>query len=102
MQQESPVLHVLQQELNGFVRKLLLRFMNPDYVLSFSSAVEVDISSEHFLPLDEVFIGDATLQHLESTDEISTSDMRKFRETCLFWWSIAAKEALKRLPLEHL
>ena len=75
--------------------------MNPDYVLSFSSVVEVDIISEHFLPLDEVFVGDATLQYLEMTDEINTSDLRKFRETCLCWWSTAAKEALKRLPLEH-
>ena len=45
MQQKSPVLQILQQELDGFVQKLLLRFMNPDYVLSFSSAVEVDIIS---------------------------------------------------------
>ena len=101
MQRESPLLHVLQQELNGFVRKLLLRFMKPDYVLSFSSALEVDINNEHFLPLDEVFLGDATLQYLESTDEISASDLRKFRETCLCWWSTAAKEALKRLPMQH-
>ena len=101
MQRESPLLHVLQQELNGFVQKILLRFMKPDYVLSFSSALEVDINNEHFLPLDEVFLGDATLQYLESTDEISASDLRKFREACLCWWSTAAKEALKRLPMQH-
>ena len=101
MQRESPVLHFLQQELNGFVQKLLLRFMKPDYVLSFSNALEVDIDSERFLPLDEVYLGDATLQYLESTDETSASDLRKFRDTCLRWWSTAAKEALKRLPMEH-
>ena len=101
MQRESPLLHVLQQELNGFVRKLLLRFMKHDYVLPFSSALEVDINNEHFLPLDEDFLWDATLQHLESTDEMSASDLRKFREPCLCLWSTAAKEALKRLPMQH-
>ena len=99
MQQESPVLHVFQQELNSFVRKLLLRCMKPDYSLSFSSALEVDIDNE--LPLHEVFLGDATLQYLESTDEISALDLRKFRETCLCWWSTVAKRVVKKLPMEH-
>ena len=54
--------------------------MKPDYVLSFSSALEVDINNEHFLPLDEDFLWDATLQYLESTDEISASDLRNFRK----------------------
>lgn len=101
MQRESPVVHVLQQELNGFIQKILLRFMKPDYVLSFSSALEVDIVNDYFLPLDEVFLGDATLQYIESTDEITTSELRKFQETCLCWWTTAAKEALRRLPIDH-
>ena len=66
MQRES---HVLQQELNGLIRKLLLRLINPDYVCAAPSVVQVDIDN---LPLEEVFVGDATMQYLESADEITS------------------------------
>ena len=32
MQQQSPILHVHYQELDGLIRKFLLRFMNSEYV----------------------------------------------------------------------
>ena len=32
MQQQSPILHVLYQELDGLIRKFLLQFMNFEYV----------------------------------------------------------------------
>ena len=101
MQRESPLVHILQQQLDGLVPKLLLRFMKQDHVCASLSVVQVDISNEYYLPLDEVFVGDATLQYLESVDEITTADLKKFRETCLSWWCTAAKEALKRLAIEH-
>ena len=43
-------------------------------------------------------MGDATVQYLESADEITSSDLKEFRETCLCWWCTAAKHSLKRLP----
>ena len=94
-------MHVLQQEMNSFIQKILLCFMKPDYILSFSSTLEVDIVNNYFLWLDEVFVGDATLQCIQNTDEICISELRKFQETCLCWWSTATKEALKRLPIHH-
>ena len=48
-----------------------------------------------------MFLGDAILQYIQSTDEIGISELRKFQETCLCWWSTGAKEALKRLPIIH-
>ena len=32
MQQQFPILHVLYQELDGLIRKFLLRFMNSEYM----------------------------------------------------------------------
>ena len=75
--------------------------MKPEYILSFSSTLEVDIVNNYFLWLDEVFVGDAILQCIQNTDEICISELRKFQETCLCWWSTATKEALKRLPIHH-
>ena len=63
MQQESPVLHVLHQELNGLVRRLLLRFMKSEHVLTASSITEVEIKEEHYLPLEDVFVGHITQQY---------------------------------------
>ena len=48
MQRESPLVHILQQQLDGLVRKLLLRFMKPDHVCASPSVVQVDISNEYY------------------------------------------------------
>ena len=102
MQQEAPVLQVLHQEFDGLVRRLLLRFMQPEYVLAASSVAQVDIKEEYHLPLEDVFVGHATQQYLESVmDDVSSTEIRVFRKTCLTWWSTAAKGAIKRLPLDH-
>ena len=78
-------MHVLQQEFNSFIQNILLRFMKPEYIFSFSYALEVDIVNNHFLWLDEVFVGDATFQCIQNTDEICIPELRKFQETCLCW-----------------
>ena len=47
-------------------------------------------------------MGHNTQQYLESVlDDVSSHELNVFRKTCLAWWYTAAKEALKRLPLEH-
>ena len=102
MQQESPLLHVLHDELDGLVRRLLLRFMKSEHVLTAGSITDVDIKEEYYLPLEDVFVGHNTQQYLESVlDDVSSHELNVFRKTCLAWWYTAAKEALKRLPLEH-
>ena len=45
-------------------------------------------------------MGDATLEYLDNRDEIFSSDMKAFRETCQSWWCTATKVAPKELPME--
>ena len=73
-------------------------FMQSEYVLSTSSVVEVSMENEYYLPVAEVFLGDATLEYLQNTDEKNSFDLKLFRETCQLWWCRVAKEALTRLP----
>ena len=51
MQQQSPILHVLYQELDGLIRFFLLRFMNSEYVCAAEhiSQVCIDNSEDIFL-----------------------------------------------------
>ena len=102
MQQQSPVIHKLQQELDGLIRKLMLRFMTVKSVTDCSDVTQVDLDDiNNYLPLEEVFIGQHTHKYLEDNVSLSTSDVKKFREVCLAWWHTAAKQAIKRLPLTH-
>ena len=102
MQQKSPVIHVLQQELKGMVRKLMLRFMQITHVSECEDITEVSIDdNQYYLPLEEVYVGDITSMYLHQEDAISAPMLKKFRETVLAWWHKAVKECIKRLPLGH-
>ena len=69
MQQQSPILHVLYQELDGLIRKFLLRLMNSEYVCAAEHVSQVCIdNSEEYLPLHEVFVGHNSLSYLEEED----------------------------------
>ena len=87
MQQQSPILHVLYQELDGLIRKfLLMLFMNSEYVCAAEHVSQVCIDhSEEYLPLYNVFIGHNTLSYLEEEDGLSSEDVRIFRETIQTW-----------------
>ena len=61
--------------------------------------VQINSDSEHHLWLEEVFLGDATVQYVESTDEITSLDLKKIHETWLSCWSTASKQAFERLPM---
>ena len=101
MQQQSPV-HMLHQELEGLIRKLMLRFMQVRCVTDTADVTAIDIDdTEKYLPLEEIFIGSHTMQYIEDEVSISSSDVHSFRETCLAWWHMAVREAIKRLPLGH-
>ena len=52
--------------------------MQSEYVLSACSVVEVSIENEYYPPTEEVFLGDSTLEYVETTDEITSSDLKKF------------------------
>jgi hypothetical protein len=95
MQQEAPVLH---QELDGLVQRV---YTKSDCVFA-SSVTQIEIKEEHYLPLEDVFVGYTTQQYLESVlDEVSSTEIKVFSKACLAWWYTASKEAIKRLPLEH-
>ena len=86
MQQQSLILHVLYQELNGLIRKFLLQFMNSEYVYAAEHVSQVWIdNSEEYLPLQEVFVSHNTLSYLEEEGGLSSEDVRKFRETIQAW-----------------
>ena len=94
MQQQSPILH-LDQELDGLIRKILLWFMNSEYVCAAEHVSQVCIdNSEEYLPLHKVFVGHNTLSYREEEDGLSSEDVRKFRETIQAWWIAAAKGAV--------
>ena len=66
VKQQSPILHVLYQELDGLIRKFLLRFMNSEYVCAAEHVSQVCIdNSKEYLPLHKVFLGLYTLSYLE-------------------------------------
>ena len=95
MQQQSPILQVLYQELDGLIRKFLLWFMNSEYVCAAEHVSQVCINnSEEYLPLHEVFVGNNTPSYLEEEDGLSSEDVRN-GETIPAWWIAAAKGAVK-------
>ena len=56
MQQQSPILHVLYQELDGLLGKFLLRFMNSEYVRAAEHVSQVCIDNSEVWWADLVVI----------------------------------------------
>ena len=55
MQQESPALHFLRQEVQSFLQKLILRFMTPKVLQT--PLKDIDLNDTAFSKaLDEVFV----------------------------------------------
>ena len=48
MQQQSPILYVLYQELDDLIRKFLLRFMNSDYVCAAEQLRRISLVTRSF------------------------------------------------------
>ena len=60
---------MLHQELEGLIRKLMLRFMQVRCVTDTADVTAIDIDdTEKYLPLEEIFIGSHTMQYIE--DEV--------------------------------
>ena len=85
MQQQSPVVHILQQELDGLIRKLMLRFMKFKPVSDCSAVTLVDLDDKNnHLPLEEVFVGHRTSSYLEDNVSLSTFDVNMFYFVCKY------------------
>ena len=100
MQQQSPTVHILHQETTAFIKKLLLRFMQPQAIQGSNadiSKIDVKDSSKH-KQLSDIFTGDQAKVYVEECDDLSTSDVKQFRETCKMFWIAAAEYAIKKLP----
>ena len=95
MQQQSPILHVLYQELNGVNTKISIVvhefWVHECCWTCFKVCID---NSEEYLPLHELFVGNNTLSYVEE-DGLSSEDVRKFRETIQTWLFAAAKGAVK-------
>ena len=79
MQQQSPTIHCLHQEVTTFMKKLLLRFMQPQAVQGDISTINVKDSNK-YKQLSEVFTGNQAKSYVEECDDLSTSDIKQFRE----------------------
>ena len=100
MQGEAPTVHFLLREVQGFVKKLLLRFMVPTVIQEQNlTHIELDDASLH-LPVEEVFVGDKARRYIEGDNELSSSEKRAFYKVCREFWITAAKYAVKKLPLD--
>ena len=102
MQKQSPTIHILSREINTFIKKILLHFLSPSVVQS-TSAANIDLDDASlYVPLDEVFVGDKASTYLTNDEsDLTTSDVRRFQETCRKFWSTAAKYAISKLPLDN-
>lgn len=101
MQKQSPTIHILSREIHTFLKKIYLRFLSPNVVQGTQiSSIELD-NAHHYLPLDEVFVGDKASKYLSEECDLDTRDIRKFQETCRQFWITAAKYAISKLPLEN-
>lgn len=69
MQNGSPTIHFLYNEVSSFVKKMLLRFMTPAVVQSAINITALDVGkTSSYLPLSETFIGEKAKQYLSCDD----------------------------------
>ena len=60
MQQKTPIMYILQQELEGLMKKLLLHFLKPEYVCALSPLSEVNLDDlDHYLFLEQSILARA-------------------------------------------
>ena len=99
MQQESPALHFLRQEVHSFLKKLILRFMTPE-VLQIPLK-DIDLNDTAFYKaLDEVFVGVKAQRYLRDSD-LSNTEIKDFQRSCQIFWIAGASYAMKKLPVSH-
>ena len=100
MQKQSPTIHILSREIHSFLKKLLLRFLSPSIVQGTQiSSIALD-NANHYLALDEIFVGDRASKYLSEECDLATRDIRKFQTSRNFWIT-AAKYAISKLPFEN-
>ena len=78
MHKQAPLVHLLQQELESLIRKLMLRFIQVKFVTDSTDVTTIDIKlmiQKIFLPLEEVFVGHQTMKYLEDEVSLATSDI---------------------------
>ena len=80
MQQQSPALQSLKQEVHSFFKKLILRFMNPEAIHMPLQEIDINDTSA-YKPLEQVFIGGKAEIYLSDSD-MSRSEVNSFRGTC--------------------
>ena len=102
-QSERPLLHVLHSELIVLYKKFLLKFIQEKVVEAHAhNILELDVEDESIqLSNDQLFIGTATRDFIESNDEIELHHLTPFFNNCRKYFVASILEMRKRCPLDN-
>ena len=102
-QSERPLLHVLHSELIVLYKKFLLKFIQEKVVEPHAhNILELDVEDESIqLSNDQLFIGTATRDFIESNDEIELHHLSPFFNNCRKYFDASVLEMRKRCPLDN-
>ena len=78
MQQQSPTVHFLHQEITAFVKKLLLPLMHPRAIQGSNAISKINVKDSS-KQISEVFIGDQASTYVKECDDLPTNDVKLFR-----------------------
>lgn len=106
LQKEEPRTHLLDAEMQSFLRKILIKFVKVRPLKEAVSPLEVDITnSDNLLSLDDIQIGFTTrqtLNKLENEGDIAPAQKSKFLEAALEFYTETAKYVVKTFPYNDL
>ena len=102
-QSVRPLLHVLHSELIVLYKKFLLKFIQEKVVEAHAhNILELDMEDESIqLSNDQLFIGTATRDFIESNDEIELHHLTPFFNNCRMYFVASVLEMRKRCPLDN-
>ena len=102
-QSERPLLHVLHSEFIVLYKKFLLKFIQEKVVEAHGHKIlELDVEDESIqLSNDQLFIGTATRDFIESNDEIELHHLIPFFNNCRKYFVASVLEMRKRCPLDN-
>ena len=97
------LLHVLHSELIVLYKKFLLKFIQEKVVEAHAhNILELDVEDESIhLSNDQLFIGTATRDFIESNDEIELHHLTPFFNNCRKYFVASVLEMRKRCPLDN-
>lgn len=103
LQREDPCIHAAHEQLNGFVRRVLGKFVQINKIKAARTVEDVDYEGQsQQLKDNQLFVGFATRQKLDKFVNKGDVDERKrdqFYEAVRQFYEKATSEAISKLPL---